>query len=467
MNIRTKFGRRLFEWGAGSVESPVLCVRLALLLCSFIPVVDSSAVMAADTKYDAAAISKEFLALDKVKFIDKQGKTVIPSRKCESVSAFHDGLARFRFVESSGEIMEGFIDKQGNWAIAPTSALRFESVRDFSEGLAAKPFLPSKDEPASTFVRFGYIDSSGKYVISPKVQRLSDFELRSSGECFKFSDGLALVRSDLIKSGGSSYPFQIYPEAAQYSYIDRTGKTVLNLSDDMEVIEPKPRLDDFPYPMAKVEEQSGLERECMGSSFSNGLALIKFKGKYGFLTKNGTWLASNLDDALPFSEGLAYVRRGKQAGFIDTKGNMVIRLPVQPETYPASFHDGLCRQRVKWSGGTGGPLSTSISFIDRKGSPAFKLNVCKDLNAFTGDFYCGLARVRCVDGKYGYINKSGVWKIAPQFENAEDFHEGISRVSTDDNHNLYIDENGRVVWNAGLRAGTLCSNGLIGVWTKK
>jgi hypothetical protein len=49
-------------------------------------------------------------------------------------------------------------------------------------------------------------------------------------------------------------------------------------------------------------------------------------------------------------------------------------------------------------------------------------------------------------GKYGYIDRSGKYLINPQFDIAEDFHEGLAQVESG-NKRGYIDKTGKYVWN--------------------
>lgn len=63
-------------------------------------------------------------------------------------------------------------------------------------------------------------------------------------------------------------------------------------------------------------------------SYSNGLILLRTGGeeeRYGFMDYTGAWIAQpELEDAKPFVEGLAPVKRGGRWGVIDTAGNTVV-----------------------------------------------------------------------------------------------------------------------------------------------
>jgi len=104
------------------------------------------------------------------------------------------------------------------------------------------------------------------------------------------------------------------PLGGRYVYIDRTGKAVIELSENVENAHP----------------------------FSEGLASIEIEGKWGFIDKTGKMVIEPKFGGQPdFSEGLAFVilLDGKGGiGFIDKTGAVVIK----PKYALANnFRDGL------------------------------------------------------------------------------------------------------------------------------
>ena len=89
-----------------------------------------------------------------------------PQFDCEHVGAFQEGLAR-----AGRDGKYGFIDLDGNFIIDPI----YESVRDFSEGLAAF----GTNEHC-----YGYLDRNGS----------TKFRLKNAWYCSAFSEGLVEVR---------------------------------------------------------------------------------------------------------------------------------------------------------------------------------------------------------------------------------------------------------------------------------
>ena len=130
---------------------------------------------------------------------------------------------------------------------------------------------------------YGYIDTTGSYVINPQFDEAGDFH-----------KGLALV-----KFGG------------KWGFIDTTGRYVVN-----------PQFDD-------------------AFDFSEGLARVKFGGKWGYIDTTGCYVINpQFGDAEDFNEGLAAVELGDKWGYIDTTGRYVLN----PQFDDAdNFQEGLAR----------------------------------------------------------------------------------------------------------------------------
>jgi hypothetical protein len=192
------------------------------------------------------------------------------------------------------------------------------------------------------------------------------------------------------------------------------------------------------------------------------------------------------DELMPFSEGLAAVKKGEKWGFIDTTGKLIIpiTLPFKDMQHPGPyFSNGLCMLQYEYQGYDqavkyidksgkdiinntnyykGSSFSEGIAlvltqagkfvFIDIKGAvvPAQpKVPVFSDVNGFN-PFSEGLSHYFDQKaGKYGYINKKGGIAIDPVFENAEPFSEGLALVKktteTGEDKWGFIDKTGKVV----------------------
>jgi len=247
----------------------------------------------------------------------------------------------------------------------------------------------------------------------------------------------------IVKPEGELFPVRMED---RYGYINRSFEWV---------IEPK-----FDY----------------ASSFSGGLAKVKFGGKdftinregkivkpdgelfpvkrgkkYGYINRSFEWLIDpKFDNAFSFSEGLAKVEFGSKWFFINEKGEIVEpkgRLfPVKigdkygyidrgfnfvlesqfDEAY--DFSEGLARVKVgnKWG------------FIKEEGGVVIPLQFDE-----VYDFSEGLAMIK-IGGKYGYIDNKGKIVIPPQFEYASSFSEGLAVVKIGNKYG-YINDKGNFV----------------------
>ena len=97
----------------------------------------------------------------------------------------------------------GFINESGQMVIAP----EYEAVGYFSEGLAAV----SRQWPWSDTDTWGYINKQGEMVIKPQFNK-----------AFPFSEGLALV-----EAGGVRFTDPIVKDFVKMGYIDKGGRWVI------------------------------------------------------------------------------------------------------------------------------------------------------------------------------------------------------------------------------------------------
>jgi hypothetical protein len=263
----------------------------------------------------------------------------------------------------------------------------------------------------------------------------------------------------------------LYPivESGKWGYLDQAGRIAI-----------QPRFD-------------------AAKPFSEGLARVKIGQKWGFIDRTGNLAippqfeislngdATN-DSSLDFHEGMAAVslKQGEKWGYIDQSGRMVI-----PPKYDVAerFAEGLARVGNNYSETVGNATALyhggAARYIDKSGRvlslpivgetfseglaiaavPRKRPTTETDLTAEqktgyidrTGqfkiapqfwalyDFSEGLARVRAYDRDlWGYINHNGTMVIKMQYEDAGDFSEGLARVSLN-NRMGFIDKSARLV----------------------
>jgi hypothetical protein len=349
-----------------------------------------------------------FVQNGKAGYIDRSGKVIIEP-KYEAYGnggyEFENGLLHLSVSEAQ------YIDTTGKLVIDKNHS----SAWDFSEGLAAA--MPENGR------KWGYIDRSGEFVISPR------FNTYPKGYVYSFSEGLAMIEV-----------------ANEYGYIDRTGEFI---------IQPKFLYGtDFHEGLARVVVEGPCGYSGEGPCPDVRMLGERVRGKvpackFTFIDKSGSIITSErYDYAKDFSEGLAPVRVGDKWGYIDKKGRMVI----EPKFDRAEeFSDGLARvQQGKLYG-----------YIDYNGAlvipPQFK---------YADDFSDGLAVVsnawnekEFIYEEFHYINKKGEQAISEKFALASHFFKGLAHVKLKSNRNkndnydreekgtfAYIDVSGRKVF---------------------
>ena len=134
-----------------------------------------------------------------------------------------------------------------------------------------------------------------------------------------------------------------------------------------------------------------------------------------------------------FSEGLAFFfcydeMHGYLFGFINKK----IEVVIEPKYKKVkSFSNGLAPVQIEGQWG----------FIDKKG----RLKIKAQFSDIVGiGFSAGLCAVRKKNGnKFGYIGKSGFYKILPVYQLAFPFHNGRAIVAIDNGFYI-IDKHGNI-----------------------
>jgi hypothetical protein len=179
--------------------------------------------------------------------------------------------------------------------------------------------------------------------------------------------------------------------------------------------------------------------------FTEGLAPVIINGKFGFIDKSGAIAIEPLFDGVAcFSEGLAAAEVAQKIGFVDKAGKWTIKPKFD---YVEGFSEGLCYVRsnkkdffIDKTGATAfvtdgtsnpedspwtprrSPSSLSPTDPAIPETPRFRNN-----GVFNAQFREGLAAM-CLNGKAGYIDKTGKFAIAPKFEETRPFSEGLARV---------------------------------------
>ncbi|MBU3181733.1 WG repeat-containing protein [Clostridium psychrophilum] len=249
----------------------------------------------------------------------------------------------------------GFIDKTGKIIVNPI----YDSVHNSSEGLAVV-LIKNK---------YGYVDYNGELVIKNKFQLATDFKNGLARVYVDFKGGIINKNGDYILKptynsiGNFSDGLASISKNSKYGFINTNGKIVI-----------KPTL-------IAVQD------------FGDGMSLVTLQNhQYTFIDKKGDNIfKQNFDKAFSFQENLADVNINNKWGFINTKGDLVIK--PQFKFINGPFSSGFV---IVQNGTLPNP---QYEYINKKGNHIFQPNL-KYANPFSN----GLA-LASIDGiNYEYIN---------------------------------------------------------------
>lgn len=334
-------------------------------------------------------------------YINRDGKFIIPARfgACEQFSEgkalVRERSALWRLADffDMGDTLStwGYIDSTGKYVLKLKDK-RYGMGRKFSEGLA--PVASSDDW------KWGLIDSTGREVVSPRFAVAP-----------QFSEGFAAVYLQTTQkpkvSSVNSKAAQLPP--ADWFYIDHSGKIVIA----------------GPFQTARA--------------FHNGLAPVRSDGKWGYIDSKGKWIIPpRFESANDFSEGLAAVELNGLIGYVNVEGSIVI---------PASYF-------------AGAPFSEGLAAVAMKKTPVSSTNPKKQFQRLA----------------WGYIDRLGITVLDAGFSDAKPFSEGLAPIALDENiqiprsngsrenivHRTYrfIDKSGRVVIGGPFDDAQIFNNGL-------
>jgi len=188
--------------------------------------------------------------------------------------------------------------------------------------------------------------------------------------------------------------------------------------------------------------------------FFHGLAAVLLpQGKWGFIDETGKLAITALfDEVGDFIGDLAPVRIERKWGYVDTSGRMAIEPRFQSA---GEFHGGLARVHL-WNR----VVCTRGEFTSDD-APLYAFHLLEDDKS-------DLPECFPEGGKFGYIDRTGKFVIAPQFFIAQDFAEGLAAVRVEEGAGSrwgYIDRTGQMVIAPRFHQACPFSEGLAAVET--
>jgi hypothetical protein len=292
--------------------------------------------------------------------------------------------------------------------------------------LAAGHFAAAQPQATSQLIavekdgQSGFMDQTGKVVIP--------FQFDSAQG---FHEGLALVTLKGKKV-----------------FIDTAGRVLFEAKYDL--------IRDF---------SEGLCAVNIGEKRIPNIGLISEPGKWGYIDKTGKLaIPMKFTHAESFSEGLAAIEDGDKGAFIDHDAKIVFEVPLD---VTLGFHEGIV-----------GVLNRgTLAYFDRSGK---QISPPLGYGPKNHSFSEGLVPVE-IKGKTGFMDKTGKVVIEPQFEDAEDFSEGLAPVKMHSDETTwcptepsgsrkgftmkwgYVDRTGRIVVPAQYESAAPFSGGLAAI----
>ena len=315
----------------------------------------------------------------------------------------------------------GYINREGELVIPHL----FEDGREFSQGLAA----------VLVDGRWGYVNTKGEITIRPVYQEVGTFSdglawVRINGKCgYINQQGVLVIEPQYKRAASFSEGFAVAEiDWRRDVLLDHTGKVIIGPDRYRMMYEPTAIL----------------------SGFSEGLLLAYPRGKRfpvyldrdGKIAvrvplegRNGTYTRGTA-----FSDGLAAVRIGKNWGYIDKRGIIVIP-PQYAKAVP--FRQGHACVEVH-------RVIDHVGRVTRFLMNSSGVRVKKIPWVTSGGFSEGLVPIGSWQKEerrsvYGYMNTRGEVAIQPEFDGALPFQNGLGRVKYKD-RDAYVDKQGRHVW---------------------
>lgn len=309
----------------------------------------------------------------------------------------------------------GFINRKGVWVIEP----QFDKTKAFDSGIA----IVLKDK------EWIYINKKGEQVLKDVVtEKMYDFEngyaiiRKDSGVGFINSKGEVVVEPKFSKVFNFKNGSAKVLENNKWGLVGADGKYVVKTEYDGVSNAYNNHI------VANIEDRHGLIvngkfREVPGAekiwdfSKNSEYTYAKKDGKLGFINTKGEWVIEpTFDKARAFSNGLAPVYNGKEWGYVDTNGKVVIAFQYKDAEIFGS--DGLAPVKLKKDWGfinTTGTLVIDDNYdITAGGFSIFQKNNQKG-------FIDGLARVK-KKKSWTFINPKGEPLNNLWFKNLELFN---------------------------------------------
>ena len=245
-------------------------------------------------------------------------------------------------------------------------------------------------------------------------------------------DALVMVKSAETGKWGYSNllgEFVIAPEHKTAFQFSESGYAVIKVKKQLMIID---RTGNHVLPESESVRFFGSGGGFGAVEFNDGLLVAGKREKRGFINASGEFLVEpQYESCTPFNNGFAAARKGEDWYVIDKDGNSNLVKGAIKVIKP--FSEGLAPFHE---------VSKNAGFVDTKGEIVIRAKF-----GSVGYFKNGLAWARDLESNLlGFINKNGDWEIEPKFEKVNDFDEisGLARVRMNAVYR-YVDKEGNLL----------------------
>jgi hypothetical protein len=347
-------------------------------------------------------------------------------------------------------LLKGYIDRTGQLVVPPTLAV----ANPFRGGLAhAKPFGTHD---------FGYLDRTGGWAVAPRLHffggwsdgvstynvggRIGDRGGVVGGKWGWIGDGVHVTeRFDAVGKLQCELVGVLVGNA--WGYADRHGN--LRIAPQFEWV------DEFQRDGVAVASKGGKDgylrpdgswliepRYERAGPFSAGRGRVYIGDAWYVVDASGTVISEGYDDILAYVEGMARVHRGPRCAFVDLQGRII---------------GGQWFDESNWYGDGLAPV--------RRGDDWFLFSATGQLFgpfAQTMPAHGGLARFVERGGGVGFMRADGSVAVAPHYDSALGFSEGLAPVRRDGKW-TFVDASGRELHTPHWEATAGFAEGLCAV----
>lgn len=354
-----------------------------------------------------------------------------------------EGLYAVQEAASSG-MRFGYVDGSGRVVIKP----QFQYASKFLEGTAVAGVSPDTKSMWQS-IRYGLIDKTGKWLIQPTFPQLGPCENGRSS--FVKKDGMAglidrtgrVVFQEKLDSMpehiGKAYKVQY--RYGKIGLIDRDGHWLCKPEYDwISELGSDTALNVTDEIMAGMLRPFAIDKTASSQYF-----LVTRDSVCGVIDDSGKWIVPiKFQRIQSFRNGHVAFTKEDMNGFADAQGNVVIK----PQFDEVTAWDKIIavKQHNKWF------------FIDNRGHKLAKPPVNDVVKTCSGDWlFDGMGAVR-VGSKYGYVDASGEMAIPPKFAFASPFNKGVALV-WDGQYWRYIDKTGKYATPIKFGSASLFTQG--------